>query len=57
MFTYQKKSNLQRNTAENICESITYEDDLVEFSWCYTKYFTRSRIFIQKFSLFKFNLL
>ena len=27
---------------------VTYEDDLVEFSWCYTQYFLRNRIHIKK---------
>ena len=31
-FIYLKKSNLQKNTEKNICESISYEDDLVKFS-------------------------
>ena len=34
--------------SQKICESITYEDDLVKFSWCYTQYFTRNRCAIFK---------
>ena len=31
LFKY-KKSNLQKNTKKNICESVTYDDDLVNIS-------------------------
>ena len=33
---------------EKICESTIYEDNLIEFSWFYTSYFTRNWILIGK---------
>ena len=52
-YIYKKKSNLQKNTEKNICESITYEDNLVEFLWFYTQYFTRNRILIKKITFLR----
>ena len=36
LFIYKKQSNMQKNTKNNIRESITYENDLVKFSRRYT---------------------
>ena len=54
LFIYEKNLNGQKNS-KNIFESITYEDDMVKFPWCYTQ-ITTNLIFNKK-SLFYVYLL
>ena len=51
-----KKSNHQENTKKNICESVTYEDDLVKFSFHPIRYETLKFNF-KKSLFFEFNMM
>ena len=48
-FFIYKKIEPAKNTEKNICKFITCEDDLVEFSWHYTKYFTKVDFSLKKY--------
>ena len=53
LFIYFKKSDMENNTEKNVCKSITYEDYLVNFSWCFTQNLTKNWIFIEKITFLR----